>query len=235
MNIEYKLFKERRKSLKLFIRDGEVIVKAPNFLCKNEIESFLKKHIDWIEKRLKEYQKNKKEFLEGEKFLFMGKEYPLVFKKKAKDKIFVKNDETADKLKKTDKEKILFDNAFIVNEKYKSKTKEILIEFYKKEAEKYILKRVEELAKKYNLKYNLVKISNAQKRWGSCSSKKNLNFSYRLIMAPKDVIDYVIIHELSHLRYFDHSKNFYKLVSKRCPNYKIYEKWLKENSLKTLF
>ncbi|WP_187648529.1 M48 metallopeptidase family protein [Nitrosophilus labii] len=73
------------------------------------------------------------------------------------------------------------------------------------------------------------------RRWGSCSSKKNLNFSYRLIMAPKDVIDYVIIHELSHLTYMNHSKYFWTLVSKRCPNYIEYEKWLKDNSFKTLF
>jgi len=225
LNIEYKLFKERRKSLKIFIKDGEVIVKAPNFLFKNEIDDFLEKHIDWIEKRLKEYQKNKKLFLEGEKFLFMGKEYPLVFRKEVETRGH----------KKIDEKKIVFDNAFIVNEKYKDKAKETLIEFFKKEAKKYIPKRVEELAKKYNLTYNLVKINSAKRRWGSCSSKKNLNFSYRLIMASKNVIDYVIIHELSHLTHMDHSKSFWTIVSKRCPNYKTQEKWLKENSLKTIF
>ncbi|WP_187647730.1 M48 family metallopeptidase [Nitrosophilus labii] len=156
MNIEYKLYKERRKSLKIFIKDGEVIVKAPNFLFKNEIEDFLKKHLDWIEKRLKEYKKNKKEFIEEEKFLFMGKEYPLKF---------LKEIETIGD-KKNDNERVVFDNAFIVNEKYKYKAKEILIGFYKKEAKEYISKRVEELSKKYDLTYNLIKINSTKRRWG---------------------------------------------------------------------
>ncbi|WP_281951862.1 M48 family metallopeptidase [Nitrosophilus kaiyonis] len=213
MDIKYKIIKERRKSLKLFIKDGAVIIKAPSFINRETIDNFVKKHLFWIKINLENYEKNRKIFKEGEKFLFFGKEYPLLIKKGVK--------------------KVVFDNAFYIdNENF---DKENLIDFYKKEAKEYIEKRVIYFAKNFNLSFNNIKINSAQKRWGSCSSKNNLNFSYRLIMCPKEVIDYVIIHELSHLTHFNHSKDFWTLVSKRCPNYKYCEKWLFENYLKTIF
>ena len=132
------------------------------------------------------------------------------------------------------KESFLFKDAFLINENKKDIAKELIEKFYKNEAKNYIFKRVERIAKRYNLKFNTVKINSAKRRWGSCSSKKSLNFSYRLIMAPKDVIDYVIIHELSHLTYMNHSKDFWNLVFQRAPNHEDCENWLRLNYLKTL-
>ncbi len=103
------------------------------------------------------------------------------------------------------------------------------IEFYKEKARKYIPWRVAELAEKNWLTYNVIKITSARTRWGSCTSKKNLNFSFRLILAPKEVIDYVIIHELSHLIHMNHSRRFWTQVAEMMPDYKVHEKWLKEN------
>ena len=103
------------------------------------------------------------------------------------------------------------------------------LQILKNKAKKYIPNRVEYLANKLGFKYNYIKITSAKTRWGSCTSKKNLNFSFYLIWAPKKVIDYVIIHELSHLIEMNHSKNFWNLVKKNNLNYKEYEKWLNNN------
>ncbi len=100
--------------------------------------------------------------------------------------------------------------------------------FYKKQAHEYIKPRCQQLAKKYGFVYKDIKISSANTRWGSCSSKKYLNFSYRLVMAPKDCIDYVIIHELCHLKEMNHSARFWKHVSQIMPEYREKEKHLKE-------
>lgn len=94
-------------------------------------------------------------------------------------------------------------------------------------AKKYIPERVKFLASEHWFCYNRISITSAQKRWWSCSSNRNLNFSYRLILTPKDVIDYVIIHELAHLKYMNHSKQFWKLVENMMPSYKDKEKYLK--------
>ena len=75
-------------------------------------------------------------------------------------------------------------------------------------------------AKKRGLKYNKINITNAQKRWGSCSSKGNLNFSWRLVMAPLPVLDYVVIHELVHLEERNHGKSFWDKVKMLMPDHK---------------
>jgi len=94
----------------------------------------------------------------------------------------------------------------------------------------YMLERVEF----YNNQYfkediNNVRLKNNRSNWGSCSSDKNLNFSTRLLFAPKEVIDYVIVHELSHLKEMNHSPAYWKIVKSVMPDYKTKEKWLKEN------
>lgn len=105
--------------------------------------------------------------------------------------------------------------------------KEAMITFYKQEAKKYIIPRCRELAQKHGFSYDAIRITSAMTRWGSCSSKKTLNFSYRLVMTPKECIDYVIIHELCHLREMNHSHKFWSEVTAIMPEYKQYEKHLK--------
>ena len=100
--------------------------------------------------------------------------------------------------------------------------------FYKQQAHAYIIPRCRELAQEYGFRFQDIRITSAKTRWGSCSSKKNLNFSYRLVMAPRDCIDYVIIHELCHLREMNHGPRFWKQVSQIMPEYQQYEQHLKE-------
>ena len=91
--------------------------------------------------------------------------------------------------------------------------------------------RVAELNKQhFNVRFNEVKIPHTHSRWGSCSTTGTIRLSSRLLLAPPDVIDYVIIHELSHLIEFNHSNKFWKLVETAMPNYQEKEKWLKENN-----
>ncbi|MCP4523179.1 MAG: M48 family metallopeptidase, partial [Candidatus Gracilibacteria bacterium] len=104
------------------------------------------------------------------------------------------------------------------------------IEEYKMQAREYIPKRVAEIASVYQCNYNQIKITSAQTRWGSCTSKKNLNFSYRVILLPIEVIDYIICHELAHLKHMNHSKIFWKEVENMNPDYKKHDIFLRKNS-----
>lgn len=85
------------------------------------------------------------------------------------------------------------------------------------------------MAKTMGLAYKSLKINNAKTRWGSCGSSGNLNFTWRLIMAPKKVVDYVIVHELAHLKQMNHSPKFWNEVKLIIPDYKNDELWLKRN------
>lgn len=95
-------------------------------------------------------------------------------------------------------------------------------------AHDYIPGRVSYFAKLMGVDYGRITIRNQKTRWGSCSSKGNLNFNCLLMLAPPEVIDYVVVHELCHRKQMNHSKDFWSEVEKVIPNYKQSEKWLKD-------
>lgn len=105
------------------------------------------------------------------------------------------------------------------------------------EALKVIPERVEYFAKVIGVTYGKITIRNQKTRWGSCSSKGNLNFNCLLMLAPPEVLDYVVVHELCHRKQMNHSKAFWLEVEKVLPNYKEVRKWLKEegSQMITLF
>ena len=90
----------------------------------------------------------------------------------------------------------------------------------KKAAREYIFKRAEEFAKIMNVKYSGIKITSAKTRFGSCSGKNSLCFSWRLMQYPEEAIDYVVVHELAHLRYMNHGAEFYALIARYLPDWK---------------
>ncbi|WP_206099941.1 M48 family metallopeptidase [Oribacterium sp. C9] len=96
-------------------------------------------------------------------------------------------------------------------------------------AVEFIPKRVEYFAEKVGVSYGRITIRNQKTRWGSCSSKGNLNFNCLLMLTPPDIIDYVIVHELCHRKVMDHSIKFWAEVEKVLPDYKKRRKWLNDN------
>ncbi|MBO5715485.1 MAG: M48 family metallopeptidase [Clostridia bacterium] len=102
----------------------------------------------------------------------------------------------------------------------------------KKNAKIIISKRVEYFAKIMGVDYNRISIKFQKTRFGSCSTKKNLNFNALVALMPSEILDYVIVHELSHLKEMNHSKQFWREVARVMPDYKSKRKWLKENGTK---
>jgi predicted metal-dependent hydrolase len=106
-----------------------------------------------------------------------------------------------------------------------------LLRWLKEQAMQLIKSKTEQYSKMMGLIYNKVTIRDQKSRWGSCSYRKNLNFNWRLIMAPEPVLDYVVIHELCHLKVMAHSRSFWSLVSKYCPHWREYRTWLDDHCL----
>ena len=90
--------------------------------------------------------------------------------------------------------------------------------------------RIESISSSMGLEYGRVFIKDQKTLWASCSGKKNLNFNWRLAAAPPEILDYVVIHELCHLREMNHSKRFWHLVGESCPDYKARRRWLRDNA-----
>lgn len=105
---------------------------------------------------------------------------------------------------------------------------------YRQAAKQYIYERVEYYLPLTGGHYTSIRIGDQKTRWGSCSSNKTLSFSWRLMLAPPRILDYVVVHELCHLTHMNHSKEFWSLVESVDPDYKEHRKWLKENGDKLI-
>ncbi len=215
MQIEIdKLVRAKRRTIALIIeRDGSLTVRAPMRAPQILIHQFIREKADWIT-RAREKIKSiviipAKQYVDGETFLFLGSSFNL-------------------KLVKPQRPSLQFDNGFTLSHTAQPKGELTFTNWYKKQAHEIISKRVNHYAQKYNFTPKHVKITSAKTRWGSCSSNGSLNFTWRLVMAPLDVIDYVVVHELAHLRVKNHSSKFWNEVADIYPDYKKQRKWLRE-------
>ena len=209
--MNYQLIRSKRKTLSLQINgNAQLIVRAPNRLSIAKIEQFIDEKSAWIEKKstsILAKTPKKPSYIDGEKFLYLGAEYPLSVK--------------ADYPKA-----LTFDGqAFSLNQG----NKEEFLAWYKNSFKKIALPRLEYYAKNHQFSYNQVRLKTQKTLWGSCSSNNNINLNYLLIQALMSVIDYVIVHELCHTTHKNHSRYFWQLVSSILPNYKASKSWLHES------
>lgn len=209
----------RARSLKLTVNSkGEVVVTTPRFTPQIIINRFVESHKGWIEEQQQKIIAIKKKAnLKKDEVLYFGESYKVAVELDSTKPIGVS----------------VSDQTIIVNPISKSEESvtKALNRFFKSQAQEYILQQVEFFGKKMNTTFNAVAFKQQKSRWGSCSSLGNLNFNWNLIHAPKPVIDYVIIHELAHRTHMDHSTNFWKLVEKFDPEYRIHRGWLKRKGM----
>jgi predicted metal-dependent hydrolase len=107
----------------------------------------------------------------------------------------------------------------------------ILEQWYRTQADQLLKEKTDRQCAKFGLTYNRLTIRGQRSRWASCSHKRNLSFNWKLMMVPEPVIDYVIIHELMHLKQMNHTKRFWKLVDERCPDWREHRTWLKQHEV----
>ncbi len=213
----FNLIRSRRKTIALIVQtDGSLIVRAPLRMPEVTIHAFVQGHEEWITKsRIKVRTVPPipvKKYEPGETFLFLGKPYPL-------------------EIIPRQRPALSFDGqTFHLARLALPRAREAFIRWYKSQAAEILTERVSVAARKYGFDYKKLRISSARARWGSCSSTGTLSFTYRLIMAPLEVVDYVIIHELVHTQVRNHSRTFWQRVAKLMPDYKQRMLWLKKNS-----
>lgn len=223
--IKYELIYRKRKTAEIrVIPPNNVRLIVPIKTKGIIIKEILLKRGDWILNKLndlkdKEYEVTEKKFFQGEKFLLKGKEYSLSIK-------------VCDEYKKC--KVYVCDNQLIVNTKKYDKEliKKSIIKWYKAQGLDYINERINYYSDICGKVPNEVKVKEQKRRWGSCSSKGKLMFNWRIIMAPVDVIDYIVVHEMCHLIHLNHSKEYWNLVSSIMYNYKEKKLWLKNNGIK---
>jgi predicted metal-dependent hydrolase len=215
--ISYKIVYSKRRTLALMVnQSAELVIKAPQRMPVSVIERFVREKQGWIKKSMEKQgarKKKEKRFEEGERFLYLGKEYPLFF-----------IPGYASSLK--------FEDGFYLSRNKQPFAKKYFEDFYKKQAKSVFLGRLKLYGLAMNAEYAFGKVTGANTRWGSCSHKNTINFTWKLIMAPQEVIDYVVVHELAHTAHKNHSARFWAHVGKYCPEYGKLRLWLQENGHK---
>lgn len=200
----------RRVSLRVNAK-GELVIVTPRHISDRTVQGLLTEHKDWIDRAMAKLPRE--DFLaDGNTIVIFGEESIIRYVQAMpgqKSQITEYGPEL----------------RIIATDNHK----EVLSKWLHKTSKQGILARALELAEIHGFAYNKIAVRDQLSRWGSCSSSKNLNFSWRLMLAPLETMDYVIIHELAHTKQMNHSKQFWDIVEACMPDYKTHRKWLKQN------
>jgi predicted metal-dependent hydrolase len=204
---EYNLIRTKRKTLALYVRaDAAVEVRAPLNMAKRDIEKFVASKEGWIARQValqREQNACRADFAldYGSPLAYRGRDYPI--EAKAGNRCG-------------------FDGSrfYLPPDLPPERIKPAMEQVYRMLARRDLTAKVLDFAKPMGMTPTAVKINGAASRWGSCSMKKSLNFSWRLMMAEDAVIDYVVVHELAHIAEMNHSPRFWAIVERVLPDYR---------------
>lgn len=210
------IIRSKRRTISLEVKlDGSLIVRAPIITPRGQIEELVKSKERWIRKKQELLKQQSlevpaKKFVPGEQFLYLGEPYTLEVVNEQADPLVLKD-------------------KFYLTANSQKNAQLVFANWYRKQASLVIKELVVNRAQENGFEYTRIGITSARTRWGSCGPKGSLNFTWRLIMAPREVIDYVVVHELVHLQVRNHSKAFWGEVSNLMPEYLDRRAWLREN------
>lgn len=219
--IKFKIIKsKRRKTIGLAVSSGGIFVRCPSDLSPNKLREIIQSKTKWIKTKqilIHETQQLLRTKSLQKKIQYLGKYYDLKIKYNEKD------------------EKILFKKGkFVahVNSSSNSKTiKQLYISWLKSRATRILEKRVSLYAKKIGVSPSKILVKDQKMRWGSATKKASLNFNWNMLKAPIKIIDYIVVHELCHLKMHNHSQSFWNLVRSIMPDYESRKEWLRLNGL----
>ena len=212
--MQTKLIRSKRKTLSIqVLTTGELLIRAPNRLSMRAIEKFIAEKQGWITKQQEKLQKNPPlliptTYSNGTKFPYLGNYYELL-------------------IVESSTEPLQFRNGFLLNTNHLDNANELFISWYKQKARYLLTDLVARHAAQHQLQYGNIRISSGRATLGSCNKNGNLNFSWRLMLMPPPVIEYIVVHELAHLIHHNHSRAFWNQVETMMPEYREHESWLK--------
>ena len=210
----------KAKYVRLEVRpETGLTIVIPKSYRLTQLTNLLRKKRQWILAKLAKYGQLKllsaeKEAKSGDTIPYLGRDLQVIKRQ---------NHGEADNVR-------LEQKRLVVSLKSSTTRLSLVLEWWcRRQAGNLIRKKANELCARLGVTYGRLSIRGAKTRWGSCSQKGNLNFNWRLVMAPEPVINYVIIHELAHLKEMNHTEKFWKLVAEHCPRWRKHKRWLKEH------
>lgn len=210
-----KIVRSDRKTLSISVDTfGRLIVRAPKKYSEERIFAFLRKKEGWILRKQAERKGAgtdlPPENLDGYTFLLLGNQTKIVV---------------------DDGKKVGYDGERNIIYLPREKSKERLIKWLKENAKRILTTVTKRKAEEMGVSYKSITVTSAKTRWGSCSGDNALRYTFRLLYCPKEIIDYVVVHELSHTLQHNHSKQFWQVVERYIPDWKTRRKWLKGHGI----
>lgn len=215
--LDINVIRSKRKTISIYIeRDGSVTARVPDHLDESELSSDISAKEYLIHKHIAEWtslneSKVLREYVNGQSFLYLGRNYRLRLIDEESRAVILKN------------------GRFLLSKSHKTQAKEYFKQFYKSK----LIEKLDTILPSYEsqmaLKAKSVKVMDLQGRWASCTTEGNLNFNWKCAMAPIEVIHYIVVHELAHLKVPNHSPAFWNEVDKILPNYDNQKAWLQKH------
>lgn len=217
--IEFEVHRRDRKTLEIRIEPpDQICVAAPKYAKDEEILRAVQSKRKWIIEKLSELEsigssKKEKEYVDGESFLYLGRNYSLKI---------IENPKVKSPVVKLYRGKFCIET----NTKDPDKLRQAMEHWYRQKTLKKVLEQVKYFQDYFSVKPRSVKVKEQKKRWGSCNSKGDLMFNWRISMAPLSVIRYIVLHEICHIVHFNHSRDFWTLLERIMPHYMEKKEWL---------
>ncbi len=213
----------RRKSFELkWMNPHKLRVRVPVGTSRKQIDQLIQDKSDWIarsrQRMLDREVETVKNYLEADSVCYTGETIPFSWEEKEYPfKLYMS-----------------VEGFRLVGRGTPEEAQALVEASYRDRARQIFTARTAHYAKQLGVRVNQIRIKSQKTRWGSCSSKGNLNFNWHAIVAPPEVIDYLVIHECCHLVHMNHSKEFWALVESLCPDYRTYRRWLKNHDTQIL-
>ncbi|MEH7494482.1 M48 family metallopeptidase [Neobacillus niacini] len=217
--IGFEIKYKQRTSMSIHIdSNGYIEIHVPKGISDDRVILAVEEKWDWIQEKLTEMKDRTRGFKakvyeHGESFLYLGKEYPIQI---AHD-INIQQDYVV-----FEEEKL---HIYVKNLE-DEKIKQALKRFYYQQCKMLVEKSIKSYQSNFKIKPRSIRITDNKTNWGTCDSRQQLTFNWRLAMAPQSVIDYVVVHEMCHMLHMNHDRSFWRLVGKIFPDYKAQENWL---------
>ena len=223
--ITFNLIYRKRKTMSIEVETtGEVTVIVPVGTATEDVIETVKSRAGWIVSKQYESKfindtKIEREAVSGESYMYLGRNYSLD----------IRVDENIDNISVK-----LFQGKFVVNTYTKDEDliKKAMENWYREKTLAKVKERVSYYSSYFNDEVTTVKVKEQKKRWASCTSKNELLFNWRCVMAPVFVLDYIVVHEMCHMEYKNHSKDFWNRVYAVMPDYEVRKLWLRNNGIK---
>lgn len=207
----YSIIRKHIKHVRLRVNEsGEVFIYAPETLSEENLCKIIEKRQPWIEKQLDFFKNREKIKLQYNEILLFGNRYTYYYDTTYTNKVTI-----------NEKFHTIMARRNLTNVPIQEK-------WLKSVAKKHFEERTEQLSVALNLPYNKLFIRTEKRKWGNCSPLKNISLNWRLVKAPKYVIDYVIVHELVHTLVMNHSHKFWTLLRSHYPDYEKAQQWLEK-------